>query len=267
MDEGPLYRQIAEDLKRRIETGELASGDPLPTEEQLGEQYGNASRNTIREALKWLTTRGLIETQRGRGSRVATKTDPFVTTLSASPETGLGGGEGAAYGSEVEATSRRPSTTSPRVEVQQAAGAVAAELQLSEGSTVVCRHQQRSIDGTVWSLQTSFYPFDLISRGAQRLIEASDIEEGTVTYLDQKLGIRQAGYRDLITVRPPDDNETIFFKLPSDGRVAVVEISRTAFDDQARPFRLTVSVFPADRNKFLINVGNVPADAPKRDLS
>ncbi len=265
MDE-PLYRQIAEDLKTKIETGKLARGAPLPTEEHLGEMYGNASRNTIREALKWLTARGLVETQRGRGSKVTMKIDPFVTTLSANPSTGLGGGEGAAYGSEVEATSRKPSTTSPQVEIQQANEPVAEALRIELGSTVVSRHQRRSIDETLWSLQTSYYPMELVTRGADRLLQASDIDEGTVVYLGEKLGIKQ-GYRDAITVRAPNDDETAKFKLPGDGRVAVVVIARTAFDDRGQPFRVTVSVFPADRNKFLINVGDVPHDPPHRDLS
>ena len=52
----------------------------------------------------------------------------------------------------------------------------------------------------------------------------------------------------------------MFFKLPDDGRVSVIETRRTAFDTQGRPVRLTVTVYPADRNKFAINVGQVPPD-------
>ncbi len=53
-------------------------------------------------------------------------------------------------------------------------------------------------------------------------------------------------------------HETCAFKLPNDGRVAVIEILRTGFDENGQPIRLTVTVFPADRNKFVINVGQVP---------
>jgi GntR family transcriptional regulator len=135
---------------------------------------------------------------------------------------------------------------------------IAAELHVPEGTSLVSRHQQRYVDNDPWSLQTSFYAENLVDRGAKRLTEAHNIPEGTVTYLGQVLGIKQDGYRDTIAVRLPDANETGFFGLPSDGRVAVVEIIRTAFDEQGEPFRVTISVFPADRNKFVINVGNVP---------
>ena len=65
----PIYRQIADDLRHQIETGELRPGEQLETEIELREKY-NASRNTIRDAIKLLTTRGLIETRPGQGTFV-----------------------------------------------------------------------------------------------------------------------------------------------------------------------------------------------------
>ena len=52
--------------------------------------------------------------------------------------------------------------------------------------------------------------------------------------------------------------ETGYFDLPTDGHVQVVEIRRTAFDEDGNRVRLTVTVYQADRNRFLINVGKVP---------
>jgi hypothetical protein len=50
-----------------------------------------------------------------------------------------------------------------------------------------------------------------------------------------------------------------FSKLPSTGRVAVLEPARTAFDRSAMPFRPTAAVAPADRNQFIADAGAVPA--------
>ena len=66
----------------------MAQGSQLPTELELQEQY-HASRKTIRDAIKWLITRGLVETRPGQGTFVVEKIDPFVTTLSAAS----GGGD------------------------------------------------------------------------------------------------------------------------------------------------------------------------------
>jgi GntR family transcriptional regulator len=259
----PMYRRIADDLRDKIESGELAHGSQLPTEIELRERY-DASRNTVRDAIKWLITRGLVETRPGQGTFVVEKIVPFVTQLTGDPGTGRDD-EGPVYIAEVTARRRTPTSTEPRVEIQQAIGVVQSTLELPDSSTVVSRHQQRYIDGTPWSLQTSFYPMSLVERGALKLIQAPNIDEGAVAYLGTKLGLSQAGYRDMVIVRAPDSNETAFFKLPDDGRVAVFEVQRVAFDDHRQPFRLTTSVYPADRNQFAVSVGQVPSEVQKGD--
>jgi GntR family transcriptional regulator len=254
----PMYRLIADDLQRKIETGVLGPGDQLPTEIELRDEY-QASRNTVRDAVRWLIGRGLVETRPGQGTFVVEKIDPFVTALSTGVDSGFGG-ESAAYASEVAASRRTPTVTDPRVEIQRADGVVASELGLGQGSTVVSRHQQRYIDGTPWSLQTSFYPMRFVEQGATHLIQAQNIVTGVMRYLEEQLSIKQVGWSDKITVRPPDQNEAAFFKLPEDGRVAVFEIFETGFDEQGQPIRLTVSIYPTDRNQFAVYVGEVPAE-------
>ena len=76
------------------------------------------------------------------------------------------------------------------------------------------------------------------------------IDEGTVAYL-RECGIEQAGYRDAIEVRSPNPIETRFFDLPADGRIQVIEIFRDAFDQHHKRVRLTVTVYRADRNRFI----------------
>jgi GntR family transcriptional regulator len=251
------YRQIAEDLRFKIESGELGRGTQLPTDLELREQY-DASRNTVRDAIKLLITRGLAETRPGQGAFVVEKIDPDVTVLTG--EAGTSAGEEDIYQQEVTPKLRKPTTTEPRAEIQQSAGMVEGALEVEPGTTVVSRHQQRYIDDIPFSLQTLFYPLSLVTQGADKLIHASDIAEGAVAYLRGEIGLDQIGYRDKIMVRPPDANETAFFKLPDDGRVAVFDFRRTAFDQDYRPFRLSVSVYPSDRNQFTINVGQVPDD-------
>lgn len=248
----PMYQQIAEDLRKQIESGALERGRQLPTELELRERY-NASRNTIRDAIKRLISLGLVETRPGQGTFVTTKVDPFVTTLTANPNMGVGGGEGATYLSQVSATHRKPYATTPKVEVQTPPTEITARLRVPPNTQVVSRHQERYIDDTPWSLQTSFYPMEFITQGATRLLMAEDIPEGTTRYIADTIGLRQIGYRDWITARAPDDNEQKFFKVAHDG--TVFEIFRTAFDQNKRPMRVTVTIFPTDRNQFIVDVG------------
>jgi len=252
---GPLYREIADELRRKIDSGELEQGSRLPTEKELIALH-RASRNTVRGAIKELTTGGLVYTLHGKGTFVTEQVNPIVTTLTTDPKTGSGGGEGRVYTAEVAASGREATTSAPRVEVQKAKPAVADSLRIPEGTDVISRHEQRFVDARPWSLQTSFYPRSLAER-APRLLDPDAIDEGTVAYLREN-GIEQAGYRDAIEVRSPNPTETEFFSIPTDGRIQMVEIYRVAFDQDQNRVRLTVTVYRADRNRFMINVGNVP---------
>ncbi|MEM8851475.1 MAG: GntR family transcriptional regulator [Pseudomonadota bacterium] len=62
----PLSAAIADRLSAQITEGELTSGDRLPSEADLADQF-DCSRGTVREALKRLAARNLIRTKRGAG--------------------------------------------------------------------------------------------------------------------------------------------------------------------------------------------------------
>jgi DNA-binding FadR family transcriptional regulator len=59
-----LARQIAESIRLAILGGQIAIEERLPTEDELGQQFG-VSRPTIREALKRLAAENLIQSRRG----------------------------------------------------------------------------------------------------------------------------------------------------------------------------------------------------------
>jgi len=248
----PLYLQIADELEAQIRSGDLAPGSQLPTEDDLRGKY-RSSRNTIRDAIKRLVSQGLVETRPGQGTFVTTKVDPFVTVLTGDPKVGYHVGEGATYLSEVEAEHRRPRVTTPKVEVQPAREVVARRLRVAGGTQVVSRHEERYIDDVPWSLQTSFYPMDFATR-APRLLMAENIAQGAVRYLTESIGLEQIGYRVWITARRPDSHEQRFFRISHDS--TVFEIFRTGFDQHKKPMRVTVTVFPTDRNQFIVNVGD-----------
>lgn len=253
----PMYRYIADDLRDQIMSGQLKPNAKLSTEGDLSAKY-NASRNTVREAIRRLTDEGLLESRPGQGTFVARRVDPFVTVLTADPKTGFGGGETVAYLSEVRNKHRVPTTSVPRVEVVTASDAVARLLVIPPGSQVVSRSQDRYIDDIPWSRQTSFYLMDFITKGATKLLMATDIEEGSVQYVANEIGIRQTGYRDWITGRLATEEEQVFFGIGHNAAVFVD--SRVAFDQNNTPMRLTVTIFPVDRNQLIVNVGpNVPA--------
>jgi len=65
----PLYLRVAERLAEGIAAGEYSVGSMLPTESELCSRF-NASRFTVREAVKQLQGLGLVVTRRGTGTEV-----------------------------------------------------------------------------------------------------------------------------------------------------------------------------------------------------
>ena len=73
-----LSDSVVEMMLRPILAGELRPGDRLPSERDLGTQFG-VSRTVIREAVRSLAAKGIITARRGSGLRVAAVPPAAVT--------------------------------------------------------------------------------------------------------------------------------------------------------------------------------------------
>ena len=82
MGNKPMYRQIADAFREKINAGELKPGDALPTESSLQETF-SVSRVTVRQALKLLADEQIIESIQGSGSYV--KEERVITISTSSP--------------------------------------------------------------------------------------------------------------------------------------------------------------------------------------
>ena len=81
----PLYRQISDSLLSGIREGKFPVGSFLPGELELIDRF-DASRHTIREALRVLEDMGLVKRQRGRGTIVlSTEASPAFVQMVRSP--------------------------------------------------------------------------------------------------------------------------------------------------------------------------------------
>jgi GntR family transcriptional repressor for pyruvate dehydrogenase complex len=72
-----LYERIVSQIEQRIEAGDLKVGDRLPSERELAEQFA-VSRTAVREAVKALRQKGLVEILPGRGTFITNGTSDTV---------------------------------------------------------------------------------------------------------------------------------------------------------------------------------------------
>jgi GntR family transcriptional repressor for pyruvate dehydrogenase complex len=72
-----LYEQIVRQIEGSILSGALKTGDQLPPERELAQQFG-VSRTAVREAVKTLREKGLVEAYSGRGTFVTDGTSHAI---------------------------------------------------------------------------------------------------------------------------------------------------------------------------------------------
>lgn len=72
-----LYEQIVQQIETSILKGTLKPGDQLPAERDLATQFG-VSRTAVREAVKALREKGLVEAYSGRGTFITNGTSQAI---------------------------------------------------------------------------------------------------------------------------------------------------------------------------------------------
>ena len=75
-----LYRQIADQIRGLIKSGEFPAGSRLPPERDLARQLG-VSRPSVREALIALEVEGMVEVRIGSGIYVLAGAPPPVANV------------------------------------------------------------------------------------------------------------------------------------------------------------------------------------------
>src|SRR5580658_7672243 len=72
-----LFELIVQQVEDSITKGQLKPGDQLPAERDLAQRFG-VSRTAVREAVKTLREKGLVEAYSGRGTFVTNGTSYAV---------------------------------------------------------------------------------------------------------------------------------------------------------------------------------------------
>ena len=80
-NEEPIYRQIQNAIRRRIDSGQLKPGNPVPSERELARLH-KVSLMTARHALSELARDGIVERRHGVGTFVAPPRVQFNKLLS-----------------------------------------------------------------------------------------------------------------------------------------------------------------------------------------
>ncbi len=168
------YRDVADDLRRRILQGEFGGGERMPAEQRLAGEY-DVSRGVVRNALAALQRRGLVTSHPGSGWRVRAdfRTQEFAEMRS--------------FAQWAQSRRVMPGGRVVRQERGQATAVDARVLRMRVGDEVLRVTRVRTLDGRPVMVERTTYP----PRVAP-VIEALPIDEPSVMVALQAAGFAMA---------------------------------------------------------------------------
>lgn len=240
----PAYRQVADDLRAKIGTGELAPGAKLPSERELVDVYG-VSRPTIRDAIGLLRSEGVVIAEHGRGVFVR-RPVPMVrlarlsrAAREANRSAFLGDAAAAGFTPDVRV----------RIYFEPATERVAGLLDIEPGAEVCVRDRVMLGDGVPRQLAISRLP-RAITKGTA--IEHEDTGVGGVHARLEDVGYRLANHPETVGARMPTPAEVSTLQLAPG--VPVLTVTRVTYAVDGTPVEVNDMVLPADRYELAYDV-------------
>ena len=225
----PLWAQLLDDLRRRLEAGDFA--DSFPTDLELTTSYG-VSRHTAREAVRRLQSEGVVTRERGRGTFVRTPSFEQATgalySLFRSIEA-----KGLEQRSEVL---DRAIVTDPDV---------AARLDLDPDAELVRFERVRLADGQPLAHDIVWLPADV----ARPLLDVDLTRTALYDELQRCCGVRPVAGTERIATAMPTADERRLLRMPP--KHPVFRILRRSVDAEGRPIEWRETAVRGDRYTFV----------------
>lgn len=231
----PLYHQIFLVLRDEILSGQRPYDSPMPTEFEVGEQFG-VSRITARRALDELALEGLVERRRRTGTRVIYRAPakPIEADIDQAVESLI------AFG-------RNTSVQVLEVARETADPSIAARLELPEGAKVVRAVRLRNFDGAPLGEITSWLPERFAKLADRRTLTNTPMLE-----LLRGAGVKIGGAQQTIEARVADPS--LAERLSIEPLAPVLRVERLVEDADNRPVLLTVANYRADRYRISLDM-------------
>jgi GntR family transcriptional regulator len=226
----PAYVRVLNDLRRKIESGEIPPGEKIPSVAELARDHRVAA-TTVQKAVRALKAAGLVESEIGKGTYVR----EVARLISRSAE----------YVSPVKGGGKAPHGKSEAPEVDEVVPPddVAEKLGIEPGAKALRRSRLMvDDDGTPLEIATSYIPLE-IARGTA-LTRSAKLKGATPTVL-RDLGYPPRTCQEWVEGRMPTSGEARALRLSAG--VPVLRVLRQTCADGQRPIEALEIVFSAAR--------------------
>ncbi|MEW1723493.1 GntR family transcriptional regulator [Streptomyces sp. NPDC093109] len=251
------YRAVAEDLRRRIGTGEFAPGDPLPSRAALARTYG-VGPNVAAAAVRALTAEGLVRGRAGRGVFVRERPSSGTMARSWTHER-LQGRLALRSGGPPGGTDDDGRTVrgTPRSTTGEAPAEIALRLGVPAAAPVIRSEYLLTRDGRPAMHCVSWEPLTVTGGTAVSLPGAGPLAGSSVVARMSYIGLRITRSTETVTARTATRQEADALDLVPGAPVAAIE--RTYYADE-RPLETADLVVPGERFRLAYEIPAEPTD-------
>lgn len=226
------YDAIYQDLKEKIEAEIYATGSLLPSESALQDMY-QASRDTVRKALRLLKDDGFIQSQKGKGSTVINRQE-YVFPVS-----------GVVSYAELAAQFHLQTRT---VVLTNHFATLPAKSFKDVDPTVEVKQMRLLKRVRYLENEPDIIDIDYLDPKVVPPIPESVAKDSLYAYLEGPVGLTIAYATKEITVEAATEDDQRYLKIPPSAVVVVVR-SCSSLTDTTK-FQYTESRHRADRFKF-----------------
>ena len=228
-----VWRQIEEFLVADIAAGVYGETGQLPTEQSLAERF-DVNRHTIRRALLAVAERGLIRTEKGRGSFVVRDAIDYVV------------GANTRYSQNILAQGRQPGTEMLDAKEQAADDDIARHLRIRPGARVFVLTSLRQANSVPIAIGRHYYPARRVPGFIESFSRLKSVSRA----------LKEQGVEDFsraftrITSRLPDAEEAHLLRMARNTPLLISEAVN--IEPNGRPIELVYGHFAADRVHFVL---------------
>jgi GntR family transcriptional regulator len=218
-------------MRDSIRSGEWKPGDLIPSERELGEQYG-ISRMTARQAITDLVNEGLFYREQGKGTFVSQR----KITQQLIHLTG--------FTEDIRARGQRPSTKVLSAEMSPADETTAEKLRIPAGTLIFRLQRLRLADGEPLAIELSQISF----KGCERLLE-EDLENNSLyRILETKYGMPLMEADQELEAGLADNEEAEILKISVGSPVLFTR--RTTYTERNQPIEYAKAIYCGNKYTF-----------------
>lgn len=228
----PLYHQIQQRLLEQIKSGELKSGTPMPSIQQIARRMG-VSQMTVRQAIRALSELGVLYSRQGKGT--------FISGIKLERDFR----QVFSFTEEAVARGAKPSSKVLSFDLQAPTSKAREALGIPDDEQVYFLRRVRFGDSVPMGIECSSLPAHLYPDLLKRFNPATSLYEE----LSGDYGIQLAVTDEVIEVAKASTSEARLLQIPAQSPVFL--FTRTSYLENGTPAEYVTSVYRGDRYKVV----------------